>query len=164
MDQILTQFGVQPILLAAQVVNFLVLLFILKKILYTPLLKVLEKRKKTIAQSLKNTEEIEQRLVKLSEEEEKRLQNALREGQKIVKQAEEAGLQIIEEAKVKAGEITEKTLQDVQTKLQLEREKLHQEIRRNLAEFMMIGLQKVTGKIITSKDQKKMVEDAVNEM
>ena len=68
---ILNQFGVQPILLAAQVVNFLILLFILKKFLYGPILKVLDSRKKTIEQSLKNAEEIERRLLETTEEKEK---------------------------------------------------------------------------------------------
>jgi len=41
---ILNQFGIKPVLLAAQVVNFLALLFILKKFLYQPILKVLKTR------------------------------------------------------------------------------------------------------------------------
>ena len=46
--EIIKQFGINPILLAAQVVNFIVLLFIFKKLLYKPILKVLDERKKKI--------------------------------------------------------------------------------------------------------------------
>ena len=64
---ILSQFGVKPILLAAQVVNFLILLFILKKFLYGPILKVLSERRKKIEDSLKNVEEIEKRYNEMKE-------------------------------------------------------------------------------------------------
>ena len=70
---ILNQFGISPVLLTAQVVNFLVLLFILKKLLYGPLLKVLAERRKKIEDSLKNAEEIELRLQETNEKIDKML-------------------------------------------------------------------------------------------
>ncbi len=107
---ILSQFGVNPLLLAAQVVNFLILLFVLKKFLYGPILKVLEKRKLTIEQSLKHAEEIEQKLVAISEEEEKRLIKASQEGEKIIKQASESSVAIIDESRKKAEAVYQKIL------------------------------------------------------
>ncbi len=74
---ILNEFGIKPILLAAQVVNFLILLYILKRFLYKPILKVLNERKNKIADSLKNAEEIERKLVEISEEEQKRIAKAV---------------------------------------------------------------------------------------
>ena len=53
MEKILSDFGVQPILLLAQIVNFLILLILLKKFLYKPILQVLEKRKETIDEATK---------------------------------------------------------------------------------------------------------------
>lgn len=162
MQQILNQFGVQPILLLAQVVNFLILLFILKKILYKPLLNVLEKRKQIIAQSLKNSEEIEKRLTDLSEEEEKRILRAVSEGEKIIKQAQDAGVQIIEDAKIKSEGVAEKIIQDTNLALQLEREKIQQEMRENLSKFVMMALEKVISK--SGINQKEMVEDTLKRM
>jgi F-type H+-transporting ATPase subunit b len=65
---ILHEFGVQPILLLAQIVNFAILFFLLRKFLYGPLLKILEQRRNTIKESLKNAEKIEKQLA-LTEEE-----------------------------------------------------------------------------------------------
>ena len=39
------QLGIEPKLLAAQLVNFSIILFVLTKLLYTPILSILEKRK-----------------------------------------------------------------------------------------------------------------------
>lgn len=162
--EFLSDFGVQPILLLAQVVNFLVLLWILKKLLYKPILKILEERKQRIAQSLKNAQGIEKRLNELSEEEQKRIMKAASEGEKIIKQAQDSATQIIEEGKIKAEGVAKKVVDEARGELQLEREKLQQEIREHLAEFVILALQKVTGKIITQKDQKKMVEETVREI
>ncbi|MBU2632677.1 F0F1 ATP synthase subunit B, partial [Patescibacteria group bacterium] len=46
--EIVKQFGLDPVLLVAQIVNFLILLFILKKLLYKPVLELLKKREDTI--------------------------------------------------------------------------------------------------------------------
>ncbi|MBI2593944.1 F0F1 ATP synthase subunit B, partial [Candidatus Daviesbacteria bacterium] len=80
MEKILSDFGVQPVLLLAQIVNFLVLLWILNKLLYKPVLKVLEERKAKIEKGLKNAEEIEKRLAQTAEEEEKAILAAAKMG------------------------------------------------------------------------------------
>ena len=54
--EILENFGVNPVLLAAQIVNFIIVLFILKKFLYKPILDLLKKRQFTIKEGLKQAE------------------------------------------------------------------------------------------------------------
>src|SRR3989344_7876430 len=139
---ILDQFGINPILLAAQVVNFLVLLFILKKLLYKPLLKVLDERKKTIERSLKNAEEIELKLQKISDEESSRLAKATLESEKVIKGAEELKTQIISEAKIHAAEVTEKMIVEAKGQLQMEREKLRSDVMGELGEVVALSLEK----------------------
>lgn len=125
---------------------------------------MLSARRDQIAQSIKNTEEIEQRLLDLSEEEEKRILKAAGEGEKIIKQAEEAGVQLIAEAKVKAESMAEKIIRDAQAELALEREKIRQEMREHMAGFVTLALEKVTGKVIDKSDQKKMINDSLKGM
>lgn len=157
-------FGIQPILLAAQIVNFLILLYILKRFLYKPILKVLDERKKKVEESLKKTEEIERRLNELSLEEEKRILRAVSEGEKIIKQAKDAGVQLIEEAKLKADGLAEKIVQEGRSQLQIEKEKLQLELRQHLAEFVAIGLQKVTGKVIRGKETQRIIEQSIKNL
>lgn len=161
---ILNQFGVQPVLLAAQVVNFFILLFILKRFLYKPILKVLEQRKQRIEESLKNAEEIEKRLQQTIEEEERRLQKASLESEKIVRSTEAAAAQIIDESRAKAKELSQRILKEGQMQLQLEKEKLQQEVRADLADILALALQKVTGKMFNKKDQRELIEQTVKHL
>src|SRR5437870_10658982 len=55
--EILKNFGFEPILFIAQIVNFVIIYLILKKFLYKPVLKLLKDRKQTIAGGLKQAEE-----------------------------------------------------------------------------------------------------------
>lgn len=160
----LSDFGVQPILLLAQIVNFAILLLILKKFLYKPLLKMLEERKKTIADSLQNAEEIEKRLAQVTTEREEQLKKASKEAEAIIKDATASANQIITEAHDKASSDIEEMVAKAHQSIELDKEKMRQEIRAELAGLVVSGLEKVTGKVLSEKDQKEMVHRSIKEL
>ncbi len=145
MDKVLSDFGVQPILLAAQIVNFLILLLILKRFLYRPILKVLKQRQETIAQSLRNAQAVEERLQKTEEEKELVLDKAAKEAQKLIDEATVAANQVMADAHTKE-------------------EKMQQEIREELADLVVLGIEKVAGKVLDKKNQKEIVERSIKEL
>lgn len=162
--EVFKQFGVQPILLAAQIVNFIVLLYLLKKLFYKPLLKVLEERKEKIAQSLKNAQEIEKRLLEIEDERDKKLKKAAVEAREILKDAGKQAADLIEEAQSRAEAQIKLSLKKNQEAMDRERDRLHQEIRNELAQMVVIGLEKVAAKIITKEDQHKIIEQNLKQL
>ncbi|MBU1032272.1 F0F1 ATP synthase subunit B [Patescibacteria group bacterium] len=161
---ILNQFGVQPILLAAQVVNFLILLFILKRFMYKPLLKVLEERKRKIADGLKNAEEIERKLIETNEKMDLMITKASSEAQKIRDESRKEAAVFIEETKSKGEKIAADIIKKGGESLKLEKEKMEVEIRSSLSELVMVALQKVTGKTLSKKDEKEMIEKEIKKL
>ena len=161
--EILKQFGINPVLLAAQVVNFLILLFILKKFLYKPILKVLEERRKKIEVSLKNAEAIEKRLLEANQEYEKILNEALEESRKILNQSKEAGIQIMEESKETAARIIQKATEQALEVKKTETGKIEQEVRKHLGALIVLAFEKVAGKAM-KKDQKAIFEREVKNL
>lgn len=159
--EILEQFGIQPILLAAQVVNFLILLFILRKFLYGPILKVLDERKRKIADSLKNAEEIEKKLQEVEVQADKILRKALDESQKILDEAKEVATQIVEDGQKTATQIMNRAHEDSLKVIQVEKVQLIQEIREHAADLVALIFEKLVGKKISSKDQKEIIEKTV---
>ena len=158
--EILNQFGINPILLLAQVVNFLILLFILKRFLYKPILRVLEERKRKIEESLKNSEEIEKRLNEITEKEAEVILRAGKEGQKILQDAGDEYKRTIEDAKKEYTRIIEKAVEDAKKLTELQRTRLEQQVRENLGNFVALGLEKITGKAL-KKEQKEIIEREV---
>lgn len=157
----LEDFGVKPVFLLAQVVNFLLLLFILKRFLYKPVLKVLEERKQKITDSLKNADEIEKKLEAVTLEREKRLKEASYEAGDIIRQASQTADGIIAQAHQKAAKDIEKMVSKSEEAMKLEREKLHQEIKTELSGLVTLALQKVTGQVISEKQQKELIEKSI---
>jgi len=151
----LKDFGVQPMLLAAQVVNFLILLFILKKLLYGPILKVLAERKKKIEDSLKNAEEIEKRLLQTEEEKEKVLEKA-----SLLDEAKKEIEIMKEEGKAQAESLAAQIIQKGEVEARAQAEALRVEVMGRVADIVGIGMEKVTGKIIDKK-QKEIIEKSM---
>lgn len=162
--EILNQFGVKPILLLAQAVNFFILLFILKKVLYKPLLGMLETRRKKIEESLKNAEEIEKRLTEISNRETEAIQRSAREGEKIIRQAGEQATQIINDAKIKVEGMINHAAQESRRISQLEKTRVEMEIKENLSDIVLLVLEKVTRKVITTKQQKEIISREVKNL
>src|SRR5581483_8862620 len=116
--------GVNWFLLSAQIVNFAVLLFILQKYAYKPILRMLQQRQETIAKSLKQAEEIEEKLQKTEDDREKVLEKAAKEAQSMIDEVTQAANQIIADAHAKAAEDMEKILEQGRESIKLEREKM----------------------------------------
>ncbi len=161
---LIAQFGINPVLLAAQAVNFLILLFILKKLLYKPILKVLKDRQEKIAKSLADAAQIEQRLLKIEEDREKALKKASDEGQKIIDQATLTSTEIIKQAHAKAALDTEDMVRDSREQIRVEQEKMRNEIRAELGSLVVTSLQKVSGKVLTKKDQQNILSSSIKEL
>lgn len=164
MEQIIKDFGIDPVLLAAQIVNFLILLYILKKFAYKPILNGLEKRKQMIAQSLKNAEEIELKLQKTEEERESVLEKAAKEARIVLDEAAKSAEGIIHEARLKAQSDMEEMLEKGKESIQLERVQMQQEIKTELADIVAISLEKIIKKSVSEKEQKKLIEDTLKSM
>ncbi len=158
---ILNQFGVKPLLLAAQVVNFLILLFILKKFLYKPILKVLEERKKRIEDSLRNAETIEKKLLKTQEDSEKILAKALEEAQKITEETKKDIAIMKEEGKLQAEQQAADIIRKTEEIIKMEKEKMMVEVKAEVGSLIVTVFQKVTGKSLTKEDQRKIIEREV---
>lgn len=162
--EILKQFGIQPILLAAQAVNFLILLFILKKFLYKPVLKVLEDRKKKIEDSLKNAEAIEKRLQEVEVQVDKMIAKAAEEGQKILDESKKSAAQIIEAAKMRAEGLAQDIARRNEESMKLRQEKILTDAKVQITDLVLAVFKKVTGKTLTSKSQKEMIDKTVRGM
>lgn len=98
MSELVSQLGIDWKLLLAQGVNFVILLFVLTKFVYKPLMKMVEERRKKIELGIKGGEKAEQ-IIKLAEQE--------KAG--IIKEADTQAVGIISEAEKTA----QKKAQDI---------------------------------------------------
>lgn len=109
MDQLLGAFGIDWKLLIAQAVNFGIVLVALWYFLYTPVLKVLEDRRKVVAKGVADAQEAAATLAEADSEVTKRLTSADMEAQEITQRAKAAAAQtkanLLKEAEERAAQI-----------------------------------------------------------
>lgn len=144
---ILKEFGFNPTLFAAQIINFVIVFFVLKKLLYKPILETLKKRDADIKQGIKNNEEAEKLLADAQIKESELLQKAQLKAEKIVNDAKteaiEARAQIEESARKDAEKILSQARETIDTETKLAEDHLTAKIGTvaiNLLEKSLTGI------------------------
>src|SRR3989344_4435551 len=141
MAELLENLGIKWQLLIAQVVNFLILLFILRKFLYGPMMKFLRERRQTIEEGLKKSELAEVKFREFRDLQAKELAQTRSEAQKIIedskKRAEEAKNQILQDARIQTEGLFKKAERDIDS---LKAQKL-KEAERELGAMAIEGME-----------------------
>lgn len=164
MDKILIDFGVQPVYLAAQVVNFLVLLLILKKFLYKPVLKVIEDRRKAIADGLNNSKKIAAQLQATEQESAEKLSEVSKQAQLILDHASNNANKIIADAHKQAQSDIELMIEKGKESILAEQEVMKNQLHDELADLVLIGIERVAGKVLDNSDHMKIVDQTIENL
>ncbi len=164
MEQIFSNFGVKPILLSAQIVNFLILFLILKKLLYNPILQLLEERKKNIEEHLRNADKIKQQLKKAEQTCSLKIAEANMEAQKIIAAASDEASGIIKKAHQQAQHEADLMIKKAKDNFLSEQEKAKQIMHKEYAELVILGIEKITSEVLQPKDHKKIIESGLREL
>lgn len=150
----LANLGIDWKLFLAQAVNFLVLLFILRRFAYRPMLEFLEKRTERIEKGLKDAEAAGVKLKAIEEEEKKVLSAARVEARNLLQQAEEAAKSRDTHRLAETEEKARKFLAEAESLIQEEKEKMLVEAKREIAETVVLAVEKILReKMDSAKDQ-----------
>ena len=158
--EIINNFGLDPLLLGAQIVNFLIIFYVLKRFLYKPVLGILKKREDTIKDGLKQAEEGKKLLDDAQEKEKEILKKAQNQSQLMLddakKQAAEISAQIEEKAKKQADEIVSAASEKINQDLKNAEQRLAEYVSRLALGF----LEKSTSELFDAKSQEQIIKTA----
>jgi len=145
--------GIEPNLLIAQLVNFIIIVAVLNKLLYKPVLGMLEKRKKTIAEGIALTQSMKEEEEKLHQKSEKVLAQARSDAKDIIeeakKQAKEEGLTILSQARASADDVLVKGKQEVEA----ERSAMQKGVEREAIELAQVMASRLLAESLGDKAQ-----------
>ena len=146
------------------IINFIVLVVVLKVFLYKPVCNMLDSRKREVENNLNSAEEAKLEAQKLRDEYAAQIQNARAEAQDIINQAAKIGEQtkadIVTEAREEAARLTAKA----QDEIAREKTEALNEIRNEIADLAVLAASKVVGKTIDVADHQNMVNNFVKEV
>lgn len=162
--EILTNFGIQPVLLLAQIVNFLIILFLLKKFFYKPIVKALEGRKARIAESLINAQTIEENLTKTKESTTKILEEARVSAQDIMSQAHQEAQRIADLAVTEARKLAQDSQITAKAQIETQKQVMRQELRQEILSLVVEVVQKVLTRTLTSRERSQLTSKSISEI
>jgi F-type H+-transporting ATPase subunit b len=157
-------FGWNWQLFLSQVVSFCIVAFFLRRFAYKPILAVLEERRRRIEEGLINAEKIKQELAKAEKRYQEILAKANADAQKMIDEARESSAHLAERKEREAIAAAEQILAKAREASALEHERTMAELKRELGRLVVETTAKVTGKVLTSDDQRRLQEEAARQL
>ena len=157
-------FGFNLWMFLSQVVSFVIVALLLRRFAYQPILAVLEERRQKIAEGLLNAEKIKQQLAEAEQRYAEILATANAAAQKMIDEARESAGVVAERKQQEAVAAAEQIVAKAHEATQLERERTMAQLKRELGRLVVDTTAKVTGKVLTSDDQRRLQEEAARQI
>ena len=159
MDNPLVQ--LDPGLFVWTIITFLILLGLLSKFAWKPLLHALEKRENEIARSLKDAEKARKELDRLTSEGDEIIAKARSEAQAIIGEGKKAADQLKESTLSKAKETAAANLDDAKEQIKMEKEKAIAEIKGEVVGLSLSIAEKLVKKNLNEEDNKSLINESL---
>ena len=147
----------------ANVVNFLIIFFILKKFAFGPIRKMLSEREGKIREGVENATRAQTALTMAGEERKRIVAGADREANDIIAKANLNGEGIIESAKDSAQTEAESILEKTRVKLDRERKEMERAVNEKIADVVLMGVEKVLREEIDQERGEKIIRNMLKE-
>ena len=139
---------------------FILLIFLLKKFAWGPILKAVDDRNNSINEALSSAEKAKSEMERLSADNKKILNEALIERDSIIKEARHIKDQTIAEAKNKASIEAEKIISSAKEQIKNEKMKAITELKNDVADISIQMAEKIIKtELRDAKSQKKLIEE-----
>jgi F-type H+-transporting ATPase subunit b len=143
MGELLSSLGINWQLFVAQLVNFSILLYVLYRFVYTPVLRMLDERSQKIEQGLKDAEASHKKLEEITQKEKAVLIEAKKEAKAIIEKADEQSQINRDEIVAAAKEESEKMLQRAQKMIDEQKAQMVSEVKADIASLVSLAVEKV---------------------
>jgi len=149
--QIFEQFGVTWPKFIAQTIIFIVVYWFLAKFAFGPIVNVLDERRRRIAEAQDNAEKVKQQLA-----------DAEKRYAEILAKADAEAKSLIDEARASAE--AEGVVRKAHESIEQDRRKMEAEVKSAMVSLVAATTSKVTGKVLTADDQKRLNEETIKEI
>jgi F-type H+-transporting ATPase subunit b len=154
--------SVNPGLIIWTIIIFVLVLLVLRKFAWKPLLKALNKREDTIKNALDNAEKLNKEAKELMEENKKNLDEAARQSMIIINEAKEIAKKEKDNIISKANEESKKIIDRIKQEIENERESAMEQMRDQISDLVIKAAEKVINENLDTPKQKKIVDDFMN--
>lgn len=162
--ELIQNFGIDPVLLSAQIVNFLIILYVLKRFAYKPLLTALKNREEKIKKGLEDAEESRKLLEKATTREQEILKKAQVEAKKLMADARLQKDEILKASEVETKKQVEKMLKEARAQIAYDTSEAERRLTSHVSELAMHFLQKSIEELFSENEQEVIMRTALKNM
>jgi F-type H+-transporting ATPase subunit b len=148
-----------------QLIVFVLLVFLLAKLAWKPIISSLKERELSIQEALDTAEKARLEMSRLKSDNENLLKQAREEREKILREAREASNRMKEEAQVEAKKSADRIVEDARAAIQAEKNTALREVKSLVANLSL----EVAGKILQrnladDKAQKSLTQEYIKDL
>ena len=149
--------------LITQLISFAILVFLLSRFLYKPVVKLLDERAEKIKKGLSDAESASKGAEEAASKIEEELSQARLEGKKLVEAAREASNQLREDEKEKIAAEISQMMEKAKKEINSERDSALLELKNRFGELVVDAAGKVIEKEIDEKSHSELINKALEE-
>ena len=157
-------FGWNPRLFFSQVVSFVIVALLLRRFAYKPILNVLEERRRRIEEGQLNAEKIKRQLDEAEKRYSEILAKANADAQKMIDEARESSAHLAERKQQEAIAAAEQIIVKAREASAIEHDRTMESLKQELGRLVVDTTAKVTGKVLTPEDQRRLQEEALSQL
>jgi F-type H+-transporting ATPase subunit b len=146
------------------IITFLVLVALLAKFAWRPLLEALDRREKLIAKAIDDAEKAKADLERVQQDAAKILADARVEGEAIVARSRAAADRLGEELRQKASAEAQGILKKAEREIQLETSRAIEQVRREAVELSVAIASKILHRNVSADDNRALIEDSLRQL
>jgi F-type H+-transporting ATPase subunit b len=163
-EQIARTFGVDWPNLIAQIISFCLVSFILYRFAYRPVLEMLQVRRQQISQGIANAEQVKAELARTEAQRREVILQANAEATRLIEEARKAAAILQEKESQKAVAEAEQIIARAREAAARDQARMLVELRREVGRLAVQMSAKITGKILTPEDQRRLFEETARQM
>ncbi len=157
-------FDINPGLMVWTVITFVVLVMVLSKYAWKPLLKSLQDREDGIRQALDQAERARMEAADLLKQNERNSAKAEDEYQKIIREGKAFAEKLKEEVVAKAHQQAQREIQQAKEEIQRDVDAAKQQLRNEVADLAVLAAGKILDETLDAQKHKKIVDNFLNQL
>ena len=146
------------------ILTFLVLVTLLAKFAWRPLLEALERRQKTIAQALEDAQKARQELERLQKESQQMMMAARNEADAIISRSRSDAEVLREELKQKSRAEAAAIVKNAERLIQQETARAVQQIRQEAVDLSVTIASKILQRQVSKEDNEALIEETLKQV
>jgi F-type H+-transporting ATPase subunit b len=155
---------VVPGLMIWTLVSFGITFFVLRRYIFGPVQKAIDARRERIRQALEEADKARAEARRLLEEHRSMMQQARGDAEQILSEARRIAESQRERMRDELEADRQRRLEETTKQIEAETRRALEQIRAEVAELTLVATGKVTGKVLTGEDHRRLIDEAISEL